>query len=327
VILSRFGFDRQPFRPAVDPAAYFPASTHERAIRTLATAFDNRDPIVLIDGMPGVGKSLVARQWLDHLSPDVSRVLLPNTKAQTPSDIFQAILFDLHLPYQCLSEQELRLAMTGQLLDAAKGSYPTVLIIDEAHHLSSAVFEELRLLGNLETRRGPVLFLVLVAHSMVRNALRHPANEHFVQRIASTITIEPLTIEESTNYLRHQVQAAGAKEREIFDPEAITLLAETCGGIPRILNRAAHLAIQLTAEADASLVEVEAVLEALDRLEMRPDSSPAAEQAAGPVLLPHPSRDGPISSSRPGTEAKIRGKHEVGPAGKSKDKPARKRTA
>src|SRR5262249_4951742 len=58
-------------------------------------------------------------------SADVPRVVVPNSRASQPADLFQAILFDLGKPYQGLTEQELRLAVTGQLLDAAtEGTFP-----------------------------------------------------------------------------------------------------------------------------------------------------------------------------------------------------------
>src|SRR5207253_1725900 len=85
----------------------------------LAAAFDRREPAVLIDGPPGTGKSLVARRWLERLPPDVPRVLLPNAHADRPAELLQAILFDLDRLYQGLTEQELRLAVTAAVLDAA----------------------------------------------------------------------------------------------------------------------------------------------------------------------------------------------------------------
>src|SRR5215218_4643054 len=168
---SHFGMDRPAFRPAVEPAAYYPAPAHEAALAALAAAFSRREPAVLIDGAPGVGKSIVARKWLHDLLPDVPRAIVPNARAERPADLLQAILFDLGKPYQGLSEQELRLAVTGHLLDAAAGGFPTVIVIDEAQHLSLAALEELRLLGNLETRQGAAAFAVLVAQQSLRAAL------------------------------------------------------------------------------------------------------------------------------------------------------------
>lgn len=284
---SYFGLDRQPFRPAVDPDSYFPSPSHEAALAALAAAFARRDPAVLIDGPAGVGKSLVARKWLEHLLPDVPRVVIPNARADRPAELLQAILFDLGEPYQGRTEQELRLAVTGRLLDAAATGFPTVLVIDEAQHLSQSAFEELRLLGNLETRAGGAVFAVLVAQPMLRDALRRPAYELFAQRVAARTAVEPLTPDDSASYLRHQVRAAGGEPGRVFDDSAVSLLAGACGGAARVLNRAAALTLELAADAGAGGADAEAALEALDRLGLE------VAEPAGPddlLPLPHPTR-------------------------------------
>ncbi|MDY3560487.1 AAA family ATPase [Gemmata sp. JC673] len=316
---SHFGMDRAPFRPAVDPAAYFAAPGHEAALAGLVGAFARRDPLVLIDGPSGVGKSLVTRKWLDDLLPDVPRVLIPNARAEKPADLLQAVLFDLGKPYQGLTEQELRLAVTGHLLDAAGGGFPTVLVIDEAQHLSHAALEELRLLGNLESRAGAVAFAVLVAHARLRDALRLPAYAPVADRIGTRCRIEAFGAEESAAYLAHQVRAAGGDPLKVFDEGTVALLSSACGGVPRVLNRAAALAFELSAEAGAPAVDVEAALEALERLGRTP---PDADGTGEAVLLPHPAREQP-PARKPRTQAA----GERGSAREPKDKPGRKRPA
>lgn len=323
---SHFGLDRQPFRPAVDPGSYFPAPSHEAALAAVAAAFARRDPVVLIDGPAGVGKSLVARKWLEHLLPDVPRVVLPNARAGRPAELLQAILFDLGEPYHGHTEQELRLAATGRLLDAAAGGFPTVVVIDEAQHLSQPAFEELRLLGNLETRAGGAVFAVLVAQPMLRDALRRPAYELFAQRVAVRAAVEPLTPAESADYLRHQIRAAGGEPARVFDDTAVSLLAGACGGVPRVLNRAAALAAELAAEAGAGSADAEAVLEALDRVGLEPpEDEPAAP--AEPVLLPHPARAGEPARSGRGKPPAPAGGDEAAPGRVTKDRSSRRDSA
>jgi len=324
---SHFGMDRQPFRPAVDPDSYYASPSHETALAAVVAGFARRDPIVLIDGKPGVGKTLVSRKWLEHLLPDVPRVVLPSARAEKPCDLLQGILFDLVKPYVGLTEQELRLTVTGHLLTAAEDSgYPTVLVLDEAQHLSQAALEELRLLGNLETRRGAAIFTLLVAHPSLRESLRLPSSGQFAQRLGSSATVELLTPGESAGYLRHQVRASGGEPSKVFDHEAVTLIAEACGGIPRLLNRAAILAMELTAGAGADRVDVEAALESLDRLGLEADATPDDDadeptelgEAAEPVLLPHPARMNSGVDAREDEASGLRG---------SKDNSSRTRTA
>jgi type II secretory pathway predicted ATPase ExeA len=322
---SYFGLDRQPFRPAVDPDSYFPAAAHEAALAAIAEGFARRDPLVLIDGSSGVGKSLVARKWLEHLLPDVPRVLIPNARAARPAELLQAILFDIAKPYQGLSEQELRLAVTGHLLDtAAAGNFPTVLVLDEAQHLSESVCEELRLLGNLETRRGAALFAVLVAQPALREMLNQPACEPLAQRIAVRAEVAPLAADESAHYVRHQVRAAGGEPDKVFADDAVQLLAGACRGVPRLLNRAAALALELAASAEATQVDLEAALEALDRLGLAVAES---GEPTDPVLLPHPARAAEPARSRRGKSVVALPADEAGPARGSKDRASRKRTA
>ena len=315
---SHFGMDRPPFRPAVDPAAYFPVPAHDAALAAVAAAFARRDPLVLIDGPSGVGKSLVARKWLDDLLPDVPRVLLPNARAERPADLLQAILFDLGKPYQGLSEQELRLAVTGHLLDAAAGGFPTVVVIDEAQHLSPAALEELRLLGNLEARDGAVMFAVLVAQPALRDLLRRPGCAAVATRIAARCALDPLAADESVAYLRYRVSAAGGDPAAVFDEGAAELLAGACGGLPRVLNRAAALAFELAAEAGAEVVDAEAVIEALGRLGITP---PDEDGTGDAVLLPHPARTGEPERVKPKSAAA--GERAARP----KEKAVRKRSA
>lgn len=314
---SHFGLDRAPFRPAVDAAAYFPAPSHEAARAALAAAFARREPAALIDGPPGAGKSLVVRKWLDDLLPDVPRVFIPNAHAERPAELLQAILFDLGKPYQGLSEQELRLSATEHLLDSAAGGFPTVIVLDEAQHLSLAALEELRLLGNLETRQGAVAFAVLVAQPTLRAALQGPGHALVADRVAVRCAVEPLSVEESAAYLRHQVSAAGGDPAKVFDDEAVALLASACAGVPRVLNRAARLAFELCAEAEGEVVDVEAVMESLARLGIEAPEDGGGDDA---VLLPHPAAEESRSNRTKPAEGERAGRA-------AKEKATRKRSA
>lgn len=322
---SLFGMDRQPFRPAVDPDSYFPAVSHEEALAAVAAAFARRDPIVLIDGPAGVGKTLVARKWLEHLLPDVTRVVIPNGRAKLPAELLQAILFDMVKPYQGFTEQELRLAVTGHLLDTAtEGTFPTVLVIDEAQHLSDTVFEELRLLGNLETRRGTALFVLLVAAPALRETLRLPAYESFAQRMPVRAAIASFTPAESADYIRHQIRAAGGDETKVIAVDAIAMLAGASRGVPRLLNRVAAMAFELAAGGETEQVDVEAALEAIDRLGL---TIAEESETTEPVLLPHPARTAEPTQSRRAKSVVANPTDEAETNRKSKTRAPRKRSA
>jgi type II secretory pathway predicted ATPase ExeA len=221
--------------------------------------------LALIDGAPGTGKTLAALKFLEGLDADVPRVLVPAPRFTKPADLLQAILFDLGAEYRGLSETELRLSVTEHLLGKLLAGGPTVVVLDEAQHLSADLLEEVRLLGNLETRSAKAALVVLVAQPVLRARLGTADLAAVAQRIGVRCHLDPLTAEESVAYLRHQLQSAGGDPDDLLTDDAATLLAAGCGGVPRLLNQTAATAFALAADAGEHAVDVEAAVEALAR--------------------------------------------------------------
>ncbi len=285
-----FGLARRPFRLAPDPAAYAPTPPHEAAATTLGRAFRHGHGVALVDGEPGTGKTLAGVRFLDSLPTDTPRVMLAAPRQAKPAELFQALLFDLGRPYQGLTEHELRLSVTGELLAAAETDRRMVVFLDEAHHLTPDAVEELRLLGNLESPSGPAVFVLLAGLPAVRSLVA--GNPSLSHRLAARCRLVPLTVGESEVYLREQVRACGGRAEWVFVDEAVSLIAELAGGVPRALNRLAGLAMALAEEDGADAVDAEAVLAAAEQLELTvPNAEP--EPVAGidePESLPHPNQ-------------------------------------
>jgi hypothetical protein len=163
-----------------------------------------------------------------------------------------------------------------------------------------------------------VAFAVLVAQPTLRDALRRASHSLFADRVAVRCAVEALSPEDSAKYLRHQVCAVGGDPAKVLDEEAISLLAGACGGVPRVLNRAAGLAFELGAEAGAEVIDVEAALEALGRLGIAPPDEDEGVKDA--VLLPMP------GGGRTGKGKPAEVNERVGTRG-PKEKASRKRTA
>src|SRR5580693_2363486 len=98
-----------------------------------------------------------ARQSHGHQTPFAS---LFNSRL-TPEQFFEMIAYDLDLPCARNSKTEVLFALNSMLIQRANQHMTTVLMVDEAQNLDWAVLEEIRLLGNLETRRGKMIQIVL----------------------------------------------------------------------------------------------------------------------------------------------------------------------
>jgi type II secretory pathway predicted ATPase ExeA len=169
----------------------------------------------------------------------------------------------------------LRLALTDFLLKNFAAGKRAVFVVDEAHHLPPDALEELRLLANLESRRGQAVQIVLAGHSSLLETLRRPDLASLAQRAAVRVRLDALPLEEAADYLLHQLRGAGARPEAVVTDEALEVLARGSGGVPRLLNQAAHLALLMAFSAGATLVDAEAALEALTVLGMRVEDTPA----------------------------------------------------
>jgi type II secretory pathway predicted ATPase ExeA len=280
---TRFGFRRRPFPAAPDGRSYYPATSHERALAQLRQAL--ADGLAVLTGAPGTGKTLLCHHLLERLADGVVSAFLTNSHFEGRAGLLQAILYDLSLPYEGAGEQGLRLRLTDFLLNTYRAGRRAVLVVDEAQHLGPDLLEELRLLGNLEGGRGRAVQVVLVGQDGLLETLRLPELAALNQRVLVRSRLEPLGVEEAIDYLLHHLRAAGARPERVITEDGLELLARQTGGVPRLLNQAAHQALLLADSADAGLVDVEAALEALAVLGLGAEEAELQTAEDSPLTL------------------------------------------
>ncbi len=274
---QRFGLARRPFPPTPDTALYYPASGHEAAIGTLQRGLADDEGLVLLTAAPGMGKTLLGYTLLERLPEHYDTAFLTHSWLVDRLALLQALLYDLDLSYEGAGEQVLRLRLTDHLLKTCAAGRRVLFVIDEAHHLSPDLLEELRLLGNLEAGAGKAVQVVLLAQPTISAVLQRPELAALRQRLAVRAEVGPLGPEESYDYLLHHLRLAGAEAEKIIDEAALEVLARGAHGIPRLLNQAGHQALLLAEAADLPHVDAEAALEGLALLGLAGETE--AEQA------------------------------------------------
>jgi len=91
----------------------------------------------------------------------------------------------------------------------------------------------LRLLLNFQLRDRFLLTLLLLGQPELKQKVED--NKQLEQRIAVKYYIDALGLEDTKKYIQHRLAVAG-QERQIFTDDAIKLLHEHSGGIPRVVN-------------------------------------------------------------------------------------------
>jgi hypothetical protein len=113
----------------------------------------------------------------------------------------------------------------------------TLLVVDEAHHLSPELLEEVRLLTNLETTQQKLLQIVLAGQPELDEKLDSYALRQIKQRIALRCHLEPLNLDETRGYIQRRLQIGGVeKDITIFSDAAIRNVFRHSRGLPRTIN-------------------------------------------------------------------------------------------
>jgi general secretion pathway protein A len=293
---THFGLRQRPFPAMADNDFYYPATCHELALAQLQQTIQDDEGFALLLGEPGTGKTILCHCLLDRLGETVTNAFLTHSHFPDRTGLLQALLYDLSVPHEGRSEQELRLALTDLLLKNHEAGRRTLLVLDEAQHLTPDLLEELRLLGNLEGRGGRAFQVVLAAQPAILETLRLPSLVALKQRLAVYARLEPLGLHEAADYVLHHLRAAGGRPDRIVSDEALEILAQGTRGIPRLLNRAMNQALTVAFTAGATLVDAEAAVDALDALGL----TAAQETAAGRPrnAAPEPAEAEDVSSER-----------------------------
>jgi len=146
-----FNLQRNPFEITPDPRFLFSTKQHNEALASLYYGVKRRKGFVVLTGEVGTGKTMLVRCLLQILrQANVAYAYVFNPRL-TAVEFLQYVAGDLQLPTSGKSKSDLLLSISSYAISRYQKGFTTVLVVDEAHHLSADVLEEIRLLTNLET--------------------------------------------------------------------------------------------------------------------------------------------------------------------------------
>jgi len=271
--LEFYGLKELPFALTPDPRFIYFTPSHTEAMANLHYGIESGKGLIVVTGEVGTGKTTILRWMMNRLDRTVLVAYLFNPRMSV-SEFYQYISSPklLDVPrWESKSELLLRL---GEVLDSRHSrGLRTVLIIDEAHGLSPAVLEEIRLLSNFESDSAKQLQIVLTGQPELRDVLNQPELRQLKQRIALRCEIRPLPdIEETERYVTSRLLAAGAEHTGIFTAGAVDLVFRCSEGIPRQINNLCDNALLAGFAAGAAVVGRDIIEEVAETFDLLPSA-------------------------------------------------------
>ncbi len=232
-----FGLNEKPFAITPDPRYLFLSERHAEALAHLLYGITEAGGFIQLTGEVGTGKTTVVRSLLAQTPQHAEIALILNPRMTAP-EFLLTICEELGIGVQdsaTSSLKDLVDILSQYLLRAHGAGKRVVLIVDEAQNLAPEVLEQVRLLTNLETNTQKLLQIILIGQPELRDLLDRNELRQLAQRITGRYHLCPLTIEETTAYVRHRLRVAGAIS-DIFTPQALREVHRLSRGVPRLIN-------------------------------------------------------------------------------------------
>lgn len=239
--LEFFQLKQHPFTLYPDPRVVFYSSSHARVKSFLSYASWKWDGYTVITGEPGTGKTLLVKQLLNRLQGKVSCVYLQHSRLNDV-EFLRLLLANLGKVAFDAGKAKLISLIHQELLKNQVRGQRCLLVVDDAHHLSAEVLEEIRFLTGFGHGRHALLNVVLVGDDRLLETLNHPGMAQFNQRVRFWSKLEPLTRKGTTEYINFRLLAAGGFG-QLYSENAISLIHHFANGVPRLINMLCEVAL------------------------------------------------------------------------------------
>ncbi|NQT90560.1 MAG: AAA family ATPase [Candidatus Omnitrophica bacterium] len=254
----------KPFENTPDPKFFYHSPNHEEALMRLYYVIRERKGAGLLTGEYGSGKTVLTRFIVRELSQqtDNYKIALIVNPSLSAKDFLKEIIFQLEGREYDGSKLKILHTLNDIFYKGKEEQKDIVVIVDEAQVIDKAdMFEELRLLLNFQMNDRFLLSLILVGQPELREKINRLPQ--LKQRMAISFHLNVLSPQESTRYIEHRCNIAGAA-KPLFTGEAMKIISEHSDGIPRRMNTYCELALMQGMLNKREIIDAETATQAVE---------------------------------------------------------------
>lgn len=230
-----FNFDPQPFAATPDHSTLYHSRVHREGLEYLRHALYDRNGFAALTSSDGLGKTILCHALEAQAPEDTDIILLRNPRV-TALEFLTTLCEKLDIYYNpaLVNLAYLQDILNKYLPIAHARGRRTVLVIDDAQDVTPDILAQIPLLG-ATGGQYKLLQIILVGVNGLGGLLESEGFKQLRQIVASTHQLVPLSLEETHNYVRHQLNCCGGNP-DIFGKTTIQPIYELTGGVPKLIN-------------------------------------------------------------------------------------------
>jgi general secretion pathway protein A len=288
-----YGLVQRPFDLAPARNIVYLSESHKEGLATLRYGVMSDKGFLLLTGGVGSGKTTLLNHLLNMVYGKI-QVCVLNNPTLSRDEFFHYIGGQLGFNYK--GNKSKFISQFSNHLDKyedIKGKI--LLIIDEAQAFPIDLLEEIRLLSNHAGERN-VFSIFLIGQPELQEKLAHPQLLPLRQRIGIRYHLEPMSREDTAQYISYRLNKAGAVNSAIFTSKAIDCIHEASQGNPRLINIICDHAMISGFTLDKNQIDRDTVFECLKQIRLQGEDA---------LKVSEFSREIKVETSRQGVKKRI----------------------
>jgi general secretion pathway protein A len=275
-----FGLAESPFALTSNPRFLFESTSHQAALKEIAYGLPRREPIIVVTGAIGTGKTTLCRIVAERQGPRTV-VATISSPPDNVDDLLRQILDGFGVltddTSQVVQASHYGLLRTLQqfLTSLVPLDAQAIILFDEAQHLRPDMLEQIRLLSNLDADgrdSRKLLQIILVGQPELDDLLSREDLRQMSQRISRRHRLGPLQPTEVAAYVDRRLTVARgdqhAGELPQFTASAMRAIASLSTGVPRVINTLCDRALESAWADETHTIDTATIVRAARSLDI-----------------------------------------------------------
>jgi general secretion pathway protein A len=232
-----YGLSELPFELTANPKYLFLSAAQREALSIVQYGLSSAKALTLLIGDAGTGKTTLIQAALESDRCHHVRCIYLNNPTLTAAEFVKLLAHKFGLSAKAADSKATLLTELESLLrEGHEAGLTNALVVDEAQSLSLEMLEEIRFLANIETPSVKLLPVVLAGQPELASRLEEQNLRQLKQRVTLRALLQPFGLDDTAAYIASRIVTAGGVPGGMFSLEAVTLIHELSGGIPRTIS-------------------------------------------------------------------------------------------